>query len=528
MPDAYALDSRAVLGLLAKANQMFTSADTTLSFPLGAPLAYNAEQLTAAMGTGLDADGLALLAEFSTAMNLLPGGVVWPASTTAGLDDIVRTIVNEAEWALAERTPEEEARFTAAQLQVNLQNPEMATYASLKDAWIRTREQLAKDPANESAQEAEQAAQLALLAHPARERIEQAMQDLIALDERAPHRTRDRFDRNINPGAGTFESPNGGRFSPVRLVPRAVVTSPGWDAVTLDRAALDELSATAPAVLTDRLQLTNGDDDKIVQISFEYASALLQRTWFEDEMFRVRCWRFEDSERLISDGKVPPAGECPSYTCAVVLARNISVTSTRPPDSGGGNGGSIRDALRFLIPQITDVQKTLIVPPVEPAPVDPPIEPDPPDRRVWLGDREVHVRAGADLSRLTRRVEPVAEPEPGALRRIVQPADRFTFAAGGDRAAPAGEQLIRADFSRKTLVEDSSRAATLLPFLRNEALLAPDFFLIEPDRITPKPPPPAAPDTVTVSTPAGTVIVLALICKSVPLTPDPDPNCRWA
>src|SRR5262249_4867515 len=150
----------------------------------------------------------------------------------------------------------------------------------LKDAWIRAKEALANAPDSPTAQEAERAANLALVSFPARARIEQAMQDLLALDERAPHRARERFERDIDVGTGTFDDPNVGQFSPVRLLPRAVVTATGWDSVTLDRAALDALASSAPAVLTDHLKVDDAADP-IEQISFEYASALLQRTWFD-------------------------------------------------------------------------------------------------------------------------------------------------------------------------------------------------------------------------------------------------------
>ena len=52
----------------------------------------------------------------------------------------------------------------------------------------------------------------------------------------------------------------------------------------------------------------------------------------------------------------------------------------------------------------------------------------------------------------------------------------------------------------------------------------------EPDPGPPGPPPPTSPVSetlVTQSMPAGTVIVLAFICKSVARSPDPNPSCIW-
>lgn len=469
MANIYALDSRAVLGLLAKAQQMFTSEKTSLAFPIGTPLAFDATQLFDAMGPAPDAVHHALLAEFSTAMNFVPDGIIWSPSGGSGLDDVVREIVGQGEWAEADRTPAEEARLLAAQEQIDLHNPEMAEYSSLEDTWIRNRERLANTPNDPGAQAAERAAHAAVDAHPARARIEHAIGEVLALDERAPHRARDRFKRMITEGTGTFTDPSGGTFSPVLLQPRAVLTSPGWDSVTLDRAALDELAAGAPPELTDHLRPPEGGGDPIRAISFEYASALLQRSWFDDGIFKLRCWRFADGERLLSDGARPGSGECPAYVTAIVLARNVRVTTVAPPPAPDGNpgGGEVTvGSVDFMVPEVL----TEIL--AQPVSIDP-----------------------------VMAVEPT-DPE------VIHPAVRAP--AEGDPVPPE----VLAD-----------RGAVCL-----EAARTPDGVLLKSTVYKDaydEPPAPADPGLVTQGLPEGSVIVLALICKAVPRSPDPDPAAQW-
>src|SRR5215207_7299055 len=107
---------------------MFTDDDTWLSFPIGTPLAFDAAALATALGPSPDAAHHALLAEFSTAMNLVPDGVVWQPHDVDGLDDVVRAVVARGEWAVADRTPAEEARAAECRRLVDLRNPQMASY----------------------------------------------------------------------------------------------------------------------------------------------------------------------------------------------------------------------------------------------------------------------------------------------------------------------------------------------------------------------------------------------------------------
>lgn len=504
MAETTALDSRAVLGLLAKAHQMFSGDDVTLSFPLGAPVSFDADAFAAAMGPAPDAAGHALLAEFSTMMNWVPEGVVWPPSEPRRLDDIVRYVVSQATWATGTRTPEEEARCAAARALVAMDNPVMQEYLALKDAWIRSREQLRNTPDDLAAQEAEQRANAALVACPQREAIEQALDDLVTLDERAPYRTREELQRQIDVGVGTFDDPSGGRFSPARPLPKEVVTAPAWDIVHLDRAALDELAAQAPPELAEWLQTTG--EDPVVSVSFEYASAQIHRQWLDEKMFALRCWRFDDDDRVLSDGGDPPTGDCPSFVRAIVLARNVTVTMTAPPEAEGEpapEGGP----LKFLVPLRSDLLVT---------------------EAIVRDHREVKdERYLVPIHLESIQFEPAPEPDPAVDVATLNLSGRLLRRASiTPRIAPRFSDAIMAETTMS--VATDGIGGRVGEILTAEAETSPDFRLeYVPIPTLPGPPPEAEPGLVTRSTPPGSLMLLALICKTVGRSPDPDPDFDW-
>jgi hypothetical protein len=510
MPDNPALDSRAVLGLLAKAHQIFAGEGTELSFPLGSPVSFDSAALTAAMGPGPDAAGHALLAEFSTMMNWVPDGVVWPPVELRTLDEIVRYVVEQATWAAGTRTPEEEARATAARAMIDLANPVMQDYAAHKDAWIRSREQVRNNPDDLMAQEAEHQARAAFLTCPGREDIEIAMDDLVALDDRAPYRTREEMQRQIDVGTGTFDDPTGGRFAPVRPLPREVIEAPNWDSVTLDRAALDELASSAPQVLTDHLRVDSSENDPIVAISFEYASAQLHRQWLDDRLFELRCWRFDDG-RVLADGQTPAHGDCTSYVRAIVLARNVAVTTTVPP---GVPATAAPGSIGFMVAESTQATKWDEVLTRAKAWDDP--------KYLVAGDRvemvhtpETHVR---ERIQLERPVQPTTEAH---LEVGVSPHEVVRFNLG--EASLARPSVI----GRPTPPRDFIEPRVSGQLVRETVAVRNFDYIFEPVE-APTPPVPVAPRTATVTTAPGQVILLALICKTLGKSPDPDGSYDWA
>lgn len=551
MGTSFTLGSRAVLGLLSKANELFAEDDVTLSFPLGAPVSFDGADLVMAMGPAPDAPAHALLAEFSTMMNWIPDGPVWPPSEPRRLDDIVRYVVQEGDWAVGSSTPEEEARRAAARALVDMANPVMSAYLTLRDTWIRALQELRNQPDDIVLVEAEARAKIAMLSYPQRDAIEQAQQELISLDERAPFRARERMQRQLDVGVGTFDDPSGGVFSPTRPLPRGVVDADGWSAVTLDREALAQLADTAPAELRDRL-VPDGTDDDILSVSFEYASAQLNRQWLDAALFDLRCWRFPDRDRVLSDGGSPAAGDCPSYVRAVVFARNVRVARPAPPDGAPSTAG--RGASDFLIPGVsieaddvlrrarewTDPRYTVQPDPAPPVPTEPVAEPDPvvvePDPVVVEPDPVV-----VEPDPVVVEPDPVVRPDRPELVTLAPYEDGQilfrrrgrglpTLGAGVRENTPTVAPFARRDVrtARRSDLLTAAQNTPVLDALAVEAASAPDFRMaFDPSLLTPILPAPIGPDDLVETSPDGRIIVLALICKRLHRSPDPDPGYGW-
>lgn len=523
MPDSPALDSRALLGLLAKAHQIFAGDGVSLSFPLGAPVSFDATAFTDATGPAPDASGHALLAEFSTMMNWIPDGPVWPPTEPRTLDDVVRYVVEQGTWAVGALTADEEARVTRNKALVDMANPVMQEYCARKDAWIRSREQARNKPEDALAAEAEKRAEVALVTCPGRQEIEQALHDLVALDDKAPYRAREEMQRLIDVGNGTFDDPSGGRFSPVRPLPREVLLAPQWDSVTLDHESLEALAAGAPPELVGHLSAGSSDENPIVSISFEYASARLHRPWLDERLFQLRCWRFDQPDRLLSDGADPPAGDCPSYVRAVVLVRNVSVTTQRP----AGEATPPAPAIDFLVPHEGRLQLTKKM-----------------LRRSRLRTDEAYAAPLAEM--LASAPQPTVEAaapaiEVAAAQEFTQVAEVSRFAAirafsTAEVAEAAIEPSVIAALNPAVVEAVAARPdepvllhQNLSVQLVQEASAAPDFHytFIPVEQVAPEPSPAPDPGLVTVSTPSGHLMVLALICTSITKAPDPDPTYSW-
>lgn len=505
MPDSFSLDSRAVLGLLSKVHQVFSSDGVTLAFPLGAPVPFDAAELSAAMGPGPDGPAHALLAQFSQMMNWVPDGPVWPPAAPRQLDDIVRSVLNEGVWAAGDRTPEEETRFAQAQALVSMTNPVMQEYLALRDAWIRSCEQARNTPDDAHAQEAEHQAEAAMVAYPHREEIERAKDDLLALDARAPYRTRQQMQAQIDVGIGTFDNPSVGKFSPVRPMPKEVIQAENWDRVSLDAADLEALAASAPQELLDHLTVPD-EGDTTVSITFEYASAQVHRQWLDERLFQLRCWHFADDDRVLSDGGDPPSGECPSYVRAIVLARNVAVTRKVPPDVPAPppvSEASEPSSMELLLPNQArlEMMRSLVL---ERAVVDEP-------HLVPTTFEAAVVLPAAAVMEPAPEVA-VTEPAVGTTRFIGRP--RFDVRATDVGARPEPVTLVSAPDLSALILEEAQRA--------------PDFQMVfQPTIQLPVPEPAVEPGLMTETTPPGRVILLALICKNIGRSPDPNPSFHW-
>jgi hypothetical protein len=119
-----------------------------------------------------------------------------------------------------------------------------------------------------------------------------------------------------------------------------------WKPFKLSEQEVNALLNEAPAELRARFAADSAASS-VASLTFEFSSATILRPWFASEAFRARFWRFSDASRIISDGSIPPKGDCPAYVTAVVFARKVAVEEKQ----AGSAGPILRpfDGFRFEI-----------------------------------------------------------------------------------------------------------------------------------------------------------------------------------
>lgn len=509
-----ALDAHALAAIMAKTSEVFARDDLMLSFPL-APEAFTTADLALLGAAQLDPEALGVLARFSLLVDSLPPGPVWLPDPGRRLSAVYDRVLRDADLAESDRTAEEEAAFTAAQALLYVPtgqgtlapSPALQTYRQLRDAVqaakaeLRNREGQALLAGGEALAQWQQVDGPALRARisdlesdwesiGARSAIEAAQDTERRLADRSPLRTWDQLRRQFDPALDQLSSPTLGAYVPAWFTPTNVVADAAWPRITLGQGDLTALAGRGP-IDAASLGAAAGAraEPAITQVAFEYNAVTVNRAWFSTVPFASHAWRFADGS-LLSDGSQPPAGQCPAYVIAVVLVRNVSVTT---PATNGGT-------------------------------------PTPPIGRPklpWLEATQIKVipRPPIGLDRL---------PAGGAIPSHVPPLRVPVGAAGRLTAPNVGVAAPRVNLGPALVRPTAVAAATPLHPLAEgpsqellDRLRGGDFVArridLGPGLVAAKPPA----GTTTVTTPSDQVFVMALVCKRLPLTPSPDPSLTW-
>lgn len=52
---------------------------------------------------------------------------------------------------------------------------------------------------------------------------------------------------------------------------------------------------------------------------------VVTRPWLSTDIFKARFWKFYDNSKKLSDGQIPPSGLYPAYVAALVFVRNLEI-----------------------------------------------------------------------------------------------------------------------------------------------------------------------------------------------------------
>lgn len=97
-----------------------------------------------------------------------------------------------------------------------------------------------------------------------------------------------------------------------------------WTSITLTKSEIVSLLKEAPPELKTTFGVDQGEVD-IEAISLEYNNVVIIRPWFKPEFFSSSYWKLPDAT-VISNGQVPREGILPSFITSIIVARNVRIT----------------------------------------------------------------------------------------------------------------------------------------------------------------------------------------------------------
>lgn len=505
-----ALDAFVQLALIEKSKLVFgRGADVFLSFPLLSPITYAPDRLAAMLQPATAADYLEA-ANFARIVNFLPRDMVAEPGSAPSLWDIFGAVLARAEVASgsAGAVP---AGSTAVLYDVaadgtRTESAAYRAYRQFRDAWIvATENYAARKSSGEASDDPGTRAAWTNVEEPAlRAAIAEADANWTTFGFKAQVNAALQAERNaarndpllrwqdwtahFNEDTDVLTDPMNGRYAPTGLSPRDFSGEGNWLRFDLSASEMASLVGAAPAAL--RVVLDDDGGGTIDHVSFEYRSVAIVRPWFNSDVLTSGIWRSSDPALALSDGGDPPSGSCPAYVTAVVLVRNLQITTRAAPAGSGPAPGD----LRFTIPAQRLTRRDLRLEAVRP------VEPVDPARLVPV--QEVDQRAFQRLQANSFTVAPIVAPAtaPQTLLR----------ARAMEAVAPA----------TPTPHVDLGARLQVRPDLLGHGVVR--RFPVVADPAPPSPPPPR-PEPEH----ADTISILAFICKRLPKAPNAMPGLTW-
>jgi hypothetical protein len=257
-------------------------------------------------------------------------------------------------------------------------------------------------------------------------------------------------------------------YAPTGFSP-ADIFAQDWPPFTLTKDEIAQLARSAPDELRN-IVATGSGASTITSLSFQFRSVALVRPWLSTDVFKARFWKFRDGTPPLSDGATSPQGSWPAHISAVVLARNIVITTQAAPKPQPLQYFAVSPAMfrPAAVARATPVQETEGI--------------------------------GAKPAATPRSTRGLASPGMMTMR----PMTPIVAAA-----PPVAPQIARVSPVMR-LIGSTYRTRVYQPTGVSSSA--------SPGK------PPSQPQTGTVNT---DVSILAFICRRLPQTPNPDPSLTW-
>lgn len=546
---------------------MFEKEDKYLTFPAGLGFSYNYLEFMKDPSKALLSaqEQLNFAADFSRQMNLIPEDKpVFMTDASRFLWDEVRKILNESVFAESTLTPEEERQLAEAidfltdekididGSKVPVNSPQVSKYyeyktiaeeaervyldeklsvqfaegpdaQQLKEKWNSYREKQLKEAWDKAEADwinlgfKRQVEEYSALKNSLELRKYVNLYRQACLDEL---NISEIFDLNGR-GIGFYTT----FFSPMDAFEKQLP----WTSITLTKSEILGLIREAPPELKTIFGADQGEID-IEAISLEYNNIVIIRPWFKPEYFKSRYWRLPDA-RIISDGQVPRGGMLPAYITSMIVARNIRVTRRK----GAAQQPLVLPILsKSPIQEYREIVKQKPIakprPIVKPRPGETPPVVDPALVEMKIDNKKVLSRSIlAEKSSFTRlNVAPSTLVAGTTLDSVRGPRN---FAATAFKPV-ADDRKTEVKLAADSMVMETAihkvkpfyKAAkyegmTIKTPIRYEILAE---YLKNDSRVQPQ-----NDQLVTETIDFDGVSVLALVCKRLPKSPDPDASLKW-
>ena len=512
------MDPVVSLALMNKAKLMFEGEDTYLAFP-SSSLSYKKDDLSF-MTSMWTAERLLKLAEFSRIMDCIPNGIALdltrPHALSTVYQDVLRGNTTGVKLASATRarTADEESTYQKAfEFLYHTapdgswsDSPATLAYKQYRDTWFAAQETYKNKQIEATyTTDATQKERWVTLEEPVlRSKIAEIESEWIIKGHRHEYESaRHTYEQFVGsapsivwndwamqclPGLDKLtDAASAQEFFPCGFAPSNILASPTWTALTLTENEVEGLAQAAPPEIRKLLGTDQMDID-IESLSLEISSAVITRAWFAPEVFKARFWKFYDTEKVLSNGQNPPSGDCPAYTVAVVFARNLAIT-LRPQSHKNQQAMTIlknSSARSFATFRFAA------------SPIAPP-----PGQAVML-------KSAIQTSPTLMVKKPVTAPMTVRAGQVVRPARSTQFARVAVDAEP----------------DQVPAGAAVRNGVALQRMQGKDFRILPVETITLPPPPPPAPE-VQMPFEKDEVWILGVVCKRLPLCPNPDPTLQW-
>ena len=276
------------------------------------------------------------------------------------------------------------------------------------------------------------------------------------------------------------------------------ITQP-WSRITLQKQEIVSLLHSAPAELS---RFVTGTDVDIESISLDYHKVVIIRPWFNPDFFTSRYWKLPDSEVVISDGNVPRKGKIPAFITNMIVARNIEVTKKK---SAASPSSPLQ--FSFLTKDLTTVRHHIVA---------------------MQGATQVPAPANIKPLLVTTTSKPTVNINSLAVQTARVPLART--ATVNVTTSPRANNFVQAKYSgtsvrvlQRPVVRDH-RSRSVNESIRIRPRVIDHRATLPPPRHdVPKP----AEELIKESLELGGVAVIALVCKRIAKSPNPDSSLTW-